>query len=1130
MSFRDLRTRWQSLRRKRLAFEVLESRDLLAVMRIVDWNAANHPNNSTEDTNFQTILQAIGNETVQGNTQRIDILALQETDGASDGGSDSIGRIQSIFNGLYPTTIYSSAISPLQSGDATGFVYNTSTVSLLQSVEVDPGQLQHSVLRGKFQPVGSPDSTIFYVYSIHLKSGSTGNDASLRGTDAALLRADADSLGEGAQVLFVGDFNMQTSSELAYNDFLASGPGQLRDVGNAPGNWLNNPAFLSVHSHDPRLLPPNGSGSGMNDRFDIQFASGEFYDGVGLEYVSNSYHVFGNNGTHTLGGSIKSGTGASSAVLDALAGTATIPSASDHLPVVADYQILVSTPNVRITETLGGTKVAEGGYYDTYHVVLDTVPTANVTVNLFPNSQVTVDNGASLIFTPANALTPQTVIVRAFNDNLLEGDHTGSITHTSSSSDSAYNGLSIPSVNVSIIDNDDPVWTINEVDSNTPGTPDVLEFIEIYDGGAGNVSLNGKSIVFFDGSDDKSNGSAFDLTGYQTNANGFFVLANSGVLPAGPSVLHFPDGDLQNGADAVALYAAPASSFPNNTPITLTNLLDAVVYDNGQADDAGLLVLLNNSPTPQPQVNEDQGGHGDTNSISRVPDGGQQRKTSTYVVQSPTPGTFNVAQPFGVELLQSGTRIDIQEGGATDSYQIALLSIPTGDVHIVVTPDSQTKLNAAGPGASITLDFTPANALIPQTITVTAVDDAVVEGNHTSTITHSVTSIDSRYNGLSVSNVVAVIVDNDVPAPPSIVISEIMYAPASVPSPTGSREWIEVINTGAGATNLAGWLFDDEDNTNWGAIPTTTATGTPTVLNPNQVAVIFDSDTTDENTFRSDWSVPANALVVGIPWGSLLNNPAGPGDEVVKLLNNVGVQMDVVNYDNTSPWPTGLDGRSIYLKNLSLDNNSGANWARSAVGTANAVAPTGAEFSASDAGSPGRFYLAGDYNASASVDAADYVMWRKSNINGATGFTDWRINFGAGITTASGGSPLTDEPVATAGLSEPAAVTASGPQASISLDTNSAFDEAITQFGLATNEATVTTSSSRTVQLSASGGSSLSSGDLLLTLAPGHSSRLSGFSPDSADFTSTQEAEAIDTLFASLDGLAEEQGVAASLL
>jgi hypothetical protein len=38
--------------------------------------------------------------------------------------------------------------------------------------------------------------------------------------------------------------------------------------------------------------------------------------------------------------------------------------------------------------------------------------------------------------------------------------------------------------------------------------------------------------------------------------------------------------------------------------------------------------------------------------------------------------------------------------------------------------------------------------------------------------------------------------------------------------------------------------------------------------------------------------------------------------------------------------------------------------------------------------------LTGDYNGDGAVDAADYVVWRKNNINGQQGYDDWRANFG----------------------------------------------------------------------------------------------------------------------------------------
>jgi hypothetical protein len=46
----------------------------------------------------------------------------------------------------------------------------------------------------------------------------------------------------------------------------------------------------------------------------------------------------------------------------------------------------------------------------------------------------------------------------------------------------------------------------------------------------------------------------------------------------------------------------------------------------------------------------------------------------------------------------------------------------------------------------------------------------------------------------------------------------------------------------------------------------------------------------------------------------------------------------------------------------------------------------------------------GDYNEDGSVDAADYVLWRKNNINGPQGYEDWRASFG--LTGGDGGAEL----------------------------------------------------------------------------------------------------------------------------
>ncbi len=178
---------------------------------------------------------------------------------------------------------------------------------------------------------------------------------------------------------------------------------------------------------------------------------------------------------------------------------------------------------------------------------------------------------------------------------------------------------------------------INELDSDTPGI-DIAEFIELYDGGSGNTSLDGLVVVFYNGSSDTSYDS-FDLDGYTTNADGYFVLGNPGVANVDLTFLPGSGGALQNGADAVALFTGDATDFPNGTAVTTTNLIDALVYDTDDADDLGLLALLN---AGQPQVNENGGGDKDNQSNQRCPDGsGGARNTDSYAQFAPTPGAEN---------------------------------------------------------------------------------------------------------------------------------------------------------------------------------------------------------------------------------------------------------------------------------------------------------------------------------------------------------------------------------------------------------------------------------------------------------------------------------------------------------
>jgi len=173
---------------------------------------------------------------------------------------------------------------------------------------------------------------------------------------------------------------------------------------------------------------------------------------------------------------------------------------------------------------------------------------------------------------------------------------------------------------------------INEMDADQTGT-DMGEFVEISTGVPG-VSLNGYSLVFWNGGGDVSYYSVnLNVT---TDANGLVLVGNSGVVP-GPAIT-FANDFLQQGADAVALYQAP--TITNGTPVTTVALIDAVVYDTADADDAGLATLF----TAGAQIDESANASSATDSIQRCGDGRRDLTrfvTAVAATNAPSPGAPN---------------------------------------------------------------------------------------------------------------------------------------------------------------------------------------------------------------------------------------------------------------------------------------------------------------------------------------------------------------------------------------------------------------------------------------------------------------------------------------------------------
>ncbi len=85
------------------------------------------------------------------------------------------------------------------------------------------------------------------------------------------------------------------------------------------------------------------------------------------------------------------------------------------------------------------------------------------------------------------------------------------------------------------------------------------------------------------------------------------------------------------------------------------------------------------------------------------------------------------------------------EAGGKATFTVTLNTQPTADVTIPVSSSDTTE----GTVSTASLTFTPANWNVPQTVIVTGVDDAIVDGDVAYTIVlGAATSADPAYNGL----------------------------------------------------------------------------------------------------------------------------------------------------------------------------------------------------------------------------------------------------------------------------------------------------------------------------------------------------------------------------------------------
>ena len=183
------------------------------------------------------------------------------------------------------------------------------------------------------------DTLFVVVIASHLKAGPNSSDATTRAQAALAIRNYIQALPPNRQrwVLDMGDHNLYGASEVAYQRLTEV----LVDPGPA-GEWDNNSAYAYYHTQSTRSnsLADGGSGGGLDSRFDFIFFSPECtLSTAKARYIPSSHKVIGQDGLHFKKSLLDPPqvAGYSQGLLNALY------TASDHLPVVADFALSVTS-------------------------------------------------------------------------------------------------------------------------------------------------------------------------------------------------------------------------------------------------------------------------------------------------------------------------------------------------------------------------------------------------------------------------------------------------------------------------------------------------------------------------------------------------------------------------------------------------------------------------------------------------------------------------------------------------------------------------------------------------------------------------------------------------------------------